>query len=39
MVEELKYCKCGQWHNTAVKCPDCGTVAFQTIEEIRKNAV
>ena len=20
-------CKCGNWYNTSVKCPQCGTVA------------
>ena len=33
--EELLFCNCGQWHNTTVKCPNCGTVASKTLEEIR----
>jgi hypothetical protein len=26
-MEKIKYCKCGYWHNTSIKCPTCGTLA------------
>jgi hypothetical protein len=35
--ETLLFCKCGRWHNETVKCPECETVAFQTMEDIKTN--
>ena len=35
MTEEVKFCDCGHWYNTSVKCPECNTVATKTLEEIR----
>ena len=37
MDEKLLFCDCGKWHNTSVKCPDCGTVATKTMDELRRS--
>ena len=35
MMKRLITCKCGNWYNTKVSCPECGTKADVKYDEKR----